>query len=810
MEVNLSAGDGYQIPARTRWALFALALAAVPALNPAAHGQTRGPVERSARPGKSLGVVDVGTRIATDEGALVIYDAPRAEGEPPGQSGYLAYWKDFAAHEVYVYGRVIEKRSDLVHALLWLQRDFGVDPRTLAERLFGDAPDVPNVDALTSDGTRMWSWATRGNVMMIAGLWPPEEVDAAGGTVATGHVIGLPGCFPCAAAAGGDGGTVVPPSADVYEAAVLLVCACCGGPECPDCDDSNLCTSDWCEVECNTAWCAHGGRSCNDGNKCTTDGCNSQSGCYHTPKNCNDGNVCTADSCNGSTGACVNNRYCSNGICCPSGTGFFCAPAGGMCCYNPDHPCNTGETCCGAGCCASTSFCCEGQACCPNGWNCRNGQCCEGAWCGDTCCGVDDGCCGNGCCPPESPLCCDAEVVLCCGPEQMCCGGGCCSADSTCCGGYCCDAEHHCCADGVTCCVDGQECCDGQCCPEDYHCCGEPGVCCPPGGSCCDGACCGGPCCEATGECCPAGGSCCNNECCAGQCCDGSCCPGGPLCCGDGCCAAGTECCNPQPQLCCPAGGVCCSDPDHCCNMGETCCGSSCCLAGMFCCPDGITCCATGSECCAGDCCGGVATAGAAEVCCVDMCCAEPYVCCNGQCEAKGACCFFDTGSCSELTSLCCQQQGGTYQGNGTTCSPADLCRPKCENCHAVDVTFNECGHYTDDPSEPCDESRCIVNTMLTNSCDSFPHRKGPEKCNTYDSGVPGEVVQDLYDLPIPMICETSHPGGFHLWRKTYRGCGTDCIEKPWEVRCDTGSCAAAGPPIFHDDRGEIHGCGCP
>ena len=344
------------------------------------------------------------------------------------------------------------------------------------------------------------------------------------------------------------GGDVAPFNAgDPYGAAVAAACNCCVTVICPNCDDENACTRDYCEIECTFAYCVHTTINCNDENACTTDGCGSATGCFPNPINCNDGVDCTNDGCFAATG-------CDNG---PK-------------CVNPDRP-----QCCGF---AEDEF-----ACCM-----ADQVCCRYRWAGE---GHPD----NGCCPPNT----------------TCCGAGCCQSDET---------------------------------------------------------------------------------------------------------------------------------------------------------------------------------------------------CCNNQCGKKGACCFFDTGSCSELTSLCCAQQGGAYQDDGTSCSPEDLCRPKCENCQLINTTFYECQH---EATEPCAPSLCIEDIMITASCSSFPYRKGPEKCNTVDSGVSGQVIQRLYAIPIPMICETSSPGGFHLWTTTYQGCGTTCNKMTHWVRCDTSSCAG-GILIDQQEHDTIHECGCP
>jgi len=195
--------------------------------------------------------------------------------------------------------------------------------------------------------------------------------------------------------------------------------------------------------------------------------------------------------------------------------------------------------------------------------------------------------------------------------------------------------------------------------------------------------------------------------------------------------------------------------------------------------------------------------------CCGAGCCNPDQTCCNNVCGLKGACCFFETGSCSEKTALCCQQEGGAYQGNGTKCTPGDLCRPLCENCHTVNMTFYECRHTT--ASEPCRLTECTQNTLNSASCDPFPYRKGDAKCKTFDTGMPGEVVQDLFVLPIPTVCETTHPGELREWTTVYYGCGTDCDGTMWRVRCDTGPCGGTLDPAGRVPRGTVKVCNaCP
>ena len=184
-------------------------------------------------------------------------------------------------------------------------------------------------------------------------------------------------------------------------------------------------------------------------------------------------------------------------------------------------------------------------------------------------------------------------------------------------------------------------------------------------------------------------------------------------------------------------------------------------------------------------------------------------LCCDGACGPKGACCDFDAGSCRETTQACCDASGDAYLGAGTKCQPGDLCRPACENCQTVQDDFFECGHFTPDPAEECSPAFCIHNELSTASCESFPYRAGPPDCRTFDTGIAGEVVQSLYDQPVPTACTPSSTGGYHLWKKIYSGCGTSCGERSYFVRCDTTPCT--GNPISTRRLGTILSCsGCP
>ncbi len=202
----------------------------------------------------------------------------------------------------------------------------------------------------------------------------------------------------------------------------------CLGVKAVDCNDSNLCTDDWCEPAkgCqhspNTAPCDDGsvctlgdkcgqgkcqtGTSlgCNDGNPCTLDSCSPDSGCVYSPQTapCDDGNACTTgDSCLAGTCSGGPAPSCDDSNVC---TDDFCSPATGCVHVNNAAGCSDGDTCtlsdsCSNGTCKPGALmldCQDGNACtqdaclpltgcthtplvdgtdCGAGKKCKSGQC---------------------------------------------------------------------------------------------------------------------------------------------------------------------------------------------------------------------------------------------------------------------------------------------------------------------------------------------------------------------------------------------------------------------------------------------------
>jgi len=363
------------------------------------------------------------------------------------------------------------------------------------------------------------------------------------------------------------------------------------------------------------------------------------------------------------------------------------------------------------------------------------------------CCPGDDG--GGGPWPPPPPCVCCVYA-----------GAATASDEATCCH-ICCDNK---CDDGNPC-TENDECDFGECVgtPKD----------CDDGDPCTRDRCVNGAC---------------ENMPCDGECCDdGRCCSGvGSTCCGDGCCYPGYTCVDPATGRCCPTGqtlcnGQCCIGPcceGRCCrHAGWTCCG-------RWCCPPDTTCCNTD----------------------VGECCTADQTCCEGSCGRLGACCFFDTGSCTQKTEDCCFSQGGFYMGEDTVCLPDDLCRPVCENCQNVSLVFYEYAHYTEDPNELCSTTECFENRIDIATCEFFPSRLGPPKCNVQVSSTGIWAVQDVMELE-DASCASYHDGPFHLLTTFYEGCRF-CTPHPIMVRCDTFGCEGRWVRTY--ERRGARSCDCP
>ncbi|MFQ5478390.1 MAG: DUF4215 domain-containing protein, partial [Candidatus Binatia bacterium] len=237
---------------------------------------------------------------------------------------------------------------------------------------------------------------------------------------------------------------------------------CVGGPAL-DCDDSNVCTDDFCDPAQGCSYVANSA-PCDDGDACSAGDACAGGACFGGPAlSCTDGNPCTDDGCDGQLG-CVfipNAAVCDDGEVCTDGdlcTGGVCVPGGLKDC-DDDNVCTDDSCQAGQGCVheANLSSCddglfCNGADSCIAG-TCQhlgdpclgNGQCNQGCdETDDTCfdsattpcddedaCTVGESCDGTGLCSGGSPPCGDAVVQGLCGEQCDPPDGVTCAADCT-------------------------------------------------------------------------------------------------------------------------------------------------------------------------------------------------------------------------------------------------------------------------------------------------------------------------------------------------------------------------------------------
>jgi len=158
----------------------------------------------------------------------------------------------------------------------------------------------------------------------------------------------------------------------------------CGGGTTPDCDDSDLCTTDMCGEPAGCAnvpiaGCCNIDGDCDDMNACTVNTCSGPGGtCGSSPitdcctgdSDCNDMNACTTDSCDMATnrctrapvaGCCTSDADCGDMNACTTdscdvATGACTNDAVADCCVS-DGDCNDDNTCTIDACSEATSTC---------------------------------------------------------------------------------------------------------------------------------------------------------------------------------------------------------------------------------------------------------------------------------------------------------------------------------------------------------------------------------------------------------------------------------------------------------------------
>ena len=124
--------------------------------------------------------------------------------------------------------------------------------------------------------------------------------------------------------------------------------AICGPATAVNCDDANVCTTDWCSL---AGDCSHSAQDhwCEDGNPCTLGDTCGKGACQNgKPATCDDGNGCTADSCvvgqgcqfAASTAKCAEANDCVEASYCMLG----------QCVQGKGKPCTDGKSCTYDGC----------------------------------------------------------------------------------------------------------------------------------------------------------------------------------------------------------------------------------------------------------------------------------------------------------------------------------------------------------------------------------------------------------------------------------------------------------------------------
>jgi hypothetical protein len=383
----------------------------------------------------------------------------------------------------------------------------------------------------------------------------------------------------------------------------------CSGGQLEDCDDSNPCTTEYCDPAQGCV-IAMNQLPCNDGNPCTTKDLCEMGECAGTAVVCNDSNGCTDDACDPQSGGCTftpnqapcdDNDLCTETQQCQDGA---CKPQTFLDC-NDDNPC-TADVCDSAQGCVYTfneAPCTDGDACTTSDF-CQMGECmgvllaCDDLNpCTDDTCDVNDGCVFA----PNQKSCDDNNK---------------CTIDDKCNDGVCTATQMKVCDDGNPCTTqtcDSQEGCvsqfnqafcdDGDVCTSNDQC--DQGECqgqlinCSDSNLCTDDECAPGVGCVHTNNnvACADGNLCtdddqCTNGQCVGQsmvnCADGdpctldSCLPLlgcvndlQPVCCGDGVCSPGEGCSCPAE---CAVAETC-DGEDNDCNdvaddgLGTTTCG---------------------------------------------------------------------------------------------------------------------------------------------------------------------------------------------------------------------------------------------
>lgn len=450
-----------------------------------------------------------------------------------------------------------------------------------------------------------------------------------------------------------------------------------------NCDDSNICTADSCDVK--TGDCNHAGQAgpCDDGKICTKNDTCVDGVCAGALDLCNDGTACTDDSCDvekgcqhpNNTALCDDDNACTNADSCKLGVCAGVVDAAGC---DDKNLCTTDSCDPKSGCLhANNAVACDDGNGCTNGDACKDGACQGGAFtcqCAKNadCAKFDDANLCNGSLICSANVCAiDLATVVVCD-----------IAGNTACAANTCDAVTGKCApapvnEGKSCDADGSVCTQGDSC-QAGKCQAGPALVCDDKNPCTNDTCDSGVGCVALPN--------------AAACDDLSACTSGDIC-KDGACV------GPQIKVCNDA-NPCTNDA---CNSKTGCTISN----NVAACDDGLLC-TTGDVCSAGVCAGlGKKVCDDGNVCSSDKC--DPIVGCVFTPLNAGNC---NDGNLCTLQDVCvagkCTGFGAKVCSDGNACT-ADSCDALSGAClFAVIVGCG--GNCNIDADCPVSQNTCVVN----------------------------------------------------------------------------------------------------
>ncbi len=542
-----------------------------------------------------------------------------------------------------------------------------------------------------------------------------------------------------------------------------------------DCDDSNPCTSDACDMAsgctntnttdkcddgsactkddtCAAGLCAGVTVTCDDSNPCTTDSCDLATGCTTTNNTdkCDDSSACTKDDtcavglCAGVTVDCDDNNPCTTDSC-DTKTGCVNKTLDGDKC-DDGSACTTTDVCDKGKCTGAKLDCddanpCTDDACdmtsgctstnndktCDDGSACSDNDGCVGGKCGGTPKSCEDGnACTDDSCDPKT----GCKFVQ---NTKPCNDGVACSVQDTCKAGKCvgtpkkCDDGNACTADSCdtasgNClfkplvgdkCDDGNACTTKDACDKDGKCAGGAKLVCEDGNQCTDD-----PCDPAKG--------CADKILTKKPCNDGSVCTKTDTCDGAGKCVGTALSCddgNPCTDDSCDKLKGCqktnntakCDDGDIC-TTGDVCAGGKCKSGSNACqCKADSDCVGQGSNLCNG-----------ALVCKANKCVVDPKN--VVQCKDDNNACTSD--ACNPGTGKCdyaAVKDGSACDADGSKCTEADACKAgKCEAGKPLNCDDNNaCTADTCDKVKGCSNTNVTTGGVTVITFNSYPGKDG-------------------------------------------------------------------------------------